>query len=143
MYHLGRLGYDFVATTDDSAAGDLWVNFGSGPVIVEVKSANVHAWSVRRQQLAKPAFFVFVSIPDGCCWLVPGDAVRTAAGGTSPIPRFTERQIDGLATRRLHSEIAAFRRQTARDEYVPGAKGWRVVRWKLKNGEVREKAYRR
>lgn len=142
MFHFGRLGHEFVATTLDSAAGDLWVDFGAGPVAVEVKAATVRAWTIGPGQISRASWFVFVSVNDGGCWLIASDALQRAFSTTAAI-RISDTALAKLSPRALHSEVAVFRRTAAPPEYVPGAKGWRTVRHKLTTGEIKEYRYRR
>jgi hypothetical protein len=144
MFHFGRLGHEFVPTQGDSAAGDLWVDFGDGPVAVEVKTVFGRVWGLRRSQLERVKFVVFVCAKDGGCWMLEASRLLEIFAHCGESMMVKDTRLERLNPRELHRELLLFRRvHTTDDDYVPGAKGWRTVRYKLKNGEVRERVYRR
>lgn len=71
MFHLARLGYEFIVAHDGSASGDLWIQTKSAKISLEVKTTlNQPAWHIRRDQIGAADLYCLVRLSDGLCYLL-------------------------------------------------------------------------
>jgi hypothetical protein len=140
MFHLARLGYEFVPTIGHSAEGDLWVRFGEALESVEVKTTRTGTWSIRAAQLARVSKVIFVDMEDGCCWIAGSAEVRRNAGPTQTIA-VTPPQLDRMGATAWHKAIPKVCPNPQVMKAIPGAKGNRVVRNRLADGTVKVYEY--
>ena len=78
MFHLARLGLEFVVTYDGSAHGDVWVHTRSGKVGLEVKATlRQTAWHISRSQVGRSEFYCLVRLDEGLVYVVPSDVVAS------------------------------------------------------------------
>jgi hypothetical protein len=139
-FHLARLGHDFTITREHSNAGDLWVNFGSGIEVVEVKGMTAGTWHLRAAQLEACARVIFVMVDDGACWIAAAADVREAMRGRAQAG-MTAKALEGVPAVALHKQVGRVvpLRPKARP-YQAGQKGARTVKKTLADGTV--KVYR-
>jgi hypothetical protein len=142
MFHLGRLGYEFVATSEGSHAGDLWVDFGDGPEAVEVKASTTGAWHLRRPQLMRVRRVVFVNVADGTAWLADVAAVLAVWETTKQRGRnactMTEKQLcsgNVIAWHRQVPRVVPKPSRPAKQRYA------KTVKRKLADGTIRVYQY--
>jgi hypothetical protein len=141
-FHLARRGIDFAVTTDSSSVGDIWADFGSGVVAIEVKGSAKNAWYVRADQSARIDHWAFVGIADTRCWLVAGEQVRESIGGVgaSKDKIITLRDVEAMDGIPLHAGLPVLLTPRKAGLAVrPG--GIRKVRRRLATGEVKEYTY--
>ena len=141
-FHLARLGHDFTITRENSKTGDLWVDFGSGIEVVEVKGMTAGAWQLRADQIARVSRFIFVAVDEGCCWMVPVAPVADRLKGKTTTA-ITIRQVEGLNGECLHKRVGRVVPfwPTEKPKYDPNGKGNRIVRKRLADGTVKEYRY--
>lgn len=144
MFHLARMNHEFVATTDRSDVGDLWVRLDGRLQALEVKSSRTDAWTVRYDQAARVDWFAFVNISTAGAWLVRKDRVLEECRGkrqASPIScRLSGLSIARSAEMALHTMAPAVvpPPKANRPDHVTGK--WTIVRKRLASGV--EKVYR-
>jgi hypothetical protein len=145
-FHLARLGYDFTATTDNSIAGDIWADLGSGPEVVEVKATTRPAWTLRRSQAARTNWYALVNIVDGDAWLVAAPALeaRWAGAGCNALT-IVGRELPSLAHIALHHQapkiVPALPQKKQREPRVPIPGRVRQVSKRLADGTVKVYEY--
>ena len=147
-FHLARRGYDCIATTDNSSAGDLWVKVGAGVIPIEVKGSLQNQWSVRPSQMTNSQYIAFVGVGDGRCWLLPATSVMSFIIANRPRVRHVEiltlRTVEGLNGCALHADFRAIypiKRIPLDVEYFSRSTGRRVVRKTLADGTLKEYVY--
>ena len=142
MFHLARLGFEFVATTGHSANGDLWVRFGDAPEAVEVKTTRGGSWNLRPDQLSRVSRVVFVDMDDGSCWMAHAKDIATFCS-TRKSMCFHWRHMDAIKAEAWHKampKVCPPKRAKA-TPVTPGALGNRRVRKTLADGTVRVYEY--
>jgi hypothetical protein len=138
-FHLARLGHDFTITRENSKTGDLWVNFGAGIEVVEVKGMTKSAWHLRADQISRVSRVIFVMVDDGACWMVHAPAVIDYLGD-KPQRNLTIKQAAALGGVAMHKQVGRVAPVRPRPATAASGKSGRVVRRRLADGT--EKVYR-
>lgn len=142
MFHLARLGFEFVPTTGHSAHGDLWVRFEDAPEAVEVKTTRGGSWNLRPDQLARVSRVIFVDMDDGCCWMALASNIA-AFCSTRKSMHLHWRHMAAIAAEAWHKAIPKV--CPPKDQKLApvtiGAKGNRRVKKTLADGTVRVYEY--
>jgi hypothetical protein len=152
MYHLARLGLDFVETTYNSNNGDLWIRTPSGKVIkAEVKTCSGPSWPLKRKQMGSVDVYFFVQIRDASVWVVSSREMKTIlgsaiSGGDADIGAVVVKKMPP-GSRDAWSVLGEFPNGSPRvfkrpiKPSKPGSE--RVVRRTLATGEIKEYRYPR
>lgn len=145
MFHLARLGHEFVMTSTCSHAGDLWVDFGNGPETVEVKTTARPQWSLRRDQTNRVKWVILVNISDADCWLLP---VSALGGGWRKTEKdnllVLGKNLLSLGAKSLHASAPSILRIAKPTRPIrTGTRKPRMVKKVLASGEVKYYEYPR
>lgn len=80
IFHLSRLGHEFVPTPFSSPNGDLWVQLADKKASIEVKTTlSQKAWHIRRDQIGNSEFYCLVHLARGAVFVLHGEEIASLA----------------------------------------------------------------